>query len=159
MRRAFCNPKWMDRIDYKIVPDTEITQEQILANNLVLFGSPDTNKIMSSMASKLPIQIENGHLLADGKEYSGENIGFVLIYPNPLNRHKYIAIFYGKTAETIDCFDKVWPHVGAVPRTIDFGIFKLTADNDSVQWLVKGIFDSDWKWQHSQDSGNTLVTQ
>jgi hypothetical protein len=157
--RSFCKPKWMDKVDYKIVPDTEVTQQQILANNLVLFGSPNTNKILNGIASKLPIQLKNDRLIADGKEYAGDDIGFVLIYPNPLNSQLYVAIFYGNTREAIDSFDKVWPQMGSVPQKNDFGIFKLTADGNSVQWLAKDIFDSGWKWQHAQDSGNAHVAQ
>ena len=85
-------------------------------------------------------------ITAKDVQYSGENVGYVLIYPNPVNTNKYVAVFSGNTADAIDCFERIWSRLNSVPRDIDFGIFELTAERGSVKWLLKGLFDSNWGW-------------
>jgi len=91
--------------------------------------------------------MKGNHIAAGGADYSGDNVGCVLICPNPLNRQKYVAVFSGNTAEAIDCFDKIWPNLNSVPKNIDVGVFEISGYGNSVNWLFKGIFGSDWNWQ------------
>lgn len=147
---SFSNPRWMDKVHFRITPDTAVAKKDIAENNIVLFGNAATNKLLAQISDRLPIRMSGNRIAAAGAEFSGENIGFVLIYPNPLNPDKYVSVFSGNIAETVDCFRRIWPRLHSVPKNIDFGIFEFAADGYSVNWRLKGVFGSDWHWQHSK---------
>jgi predicted esterase len=144
---AFANPGWMNEVSFRIVPDTAVTKKDLADNNLVLFGTTRTNKLLAQISEKLPVRMTENRILAQAGEYADPNYGYVLIYPNPLNREKYVAVFAGTTAETIDCFHRIWPGLNSTPHNIDFGIFQLTPNPNLVNWRLKGIFNSNWNWQ------------
>jgi len=145
---SFSSPAWISKVNCKIVPDKEVTKEDIAENNLVLFGNPETNKLLAQMLNKLPIKVDGNSMLVRNIKYSANNIGFVLIYPNPLNQEKYVAVFSGNTADAINCFDKIWPRFISVPKDVDFGIFEINPGKYSVRWRLKGIFGTNWDWQY-----------
>ncbi len=144
---SFTNPPWMDRVNFKIVPDISITKKDIEENNLVLFGNAYTNKVLSQLVEKLPVQMNDDSIKIPKMEYFGKNIGYILIYPNPMNPKKYIAVFSGNRPSTIDCFKRIWPHLNSTPQNIDFGIFEFADDNDTVKWRLKTVLGSNWDWQ------------
>ena len=80
------------------ITDTGITDELIAEKSLVLFGTPDTNSVLARFADQLPVTwLENGYALG-GREYTGDDIGLVLCYPNPLNPDRYVLIYSGENA-------------------------------------------------------------
>lgn len=143
---SFADPGWMPKISFRIVPDTGVTQQDIENNNLVLFGNVHTNSILAKISERLPVRMERNTIVGGGKEYSGENIGYLLIYPNPLNSRKYAAVFAGNTAETIDCFNNIWPRLNSGPKSIDVGIFEFNTKAGSVKWHFTKVFDTYWGW-------------
>jgi predicted esterase len=144
---SFSNPSWMSKVRSKIVPDKEVSKKDIAQNNVVLFGNPEMNEVLAGMSDTLPIKVKGNDVLVRDMKYSGDNIGFVLIYPNPMNRAKYIVVFSGFTVDTINCFDKIWPRFNSVLKDIDFGVFEIHPGEDAVRWCLKGIFGTDWNWQ------------
>ncbi|MHC4741742.1 MAG: carboxylesterase family protein [Planctomycetota bacterium] len=144
--RSFSDPRWMNTVHFKIVPDTVLTTQNISDNNLVLFGNAQTNSVLGEISQRLPVKMNGNAVFVGGKEYSGENMGYVLIYPNPLNSSKYAAVFAGGTAETIDCFKKIWPRLDARPQSIDVGVFELNRKTGSVKWHMTGVFGTNWDW-------------
>lgn len=150
---SFLDPQWMNKVGFRIVPDTAITKQDFVENNLVLFGNVRTNKVLAEISEKLPLQMNGNRIVAGGMEYSGKNIGYVLIYPNPMNHEKYVSVFSGNTADTIDCFDKIWPHLNSNPKNIDIGVFEFIAENDIVKWHLEEVFDTNWDWP-SRDPKN-----
>jgi hypothetical protein len=144
---SFSNPSWMSKVKFEIVSDKEVSKKDVAENNVVLFGNPETNEVMAGMLDTLPIKVNGSDVLIRDMKCSGDNVGFVLIYPNPMNRAKYVAIFSGLTADTINCFDRIWPRFKSVPKDVDFGVFEINPCEDSVRWCLKGIFGTDWDWQ------------
>jgi hypothetical protein len=137
----------MEKINFKIVSDTQLTKEDMFMNNLVMFGNAKTNRMIARLAPELPVKMIENTVIAEGTRYSSKHIGYVLICPNPLNHQKYVAVFAGNTARSIDCFDKIWPDLNSAPRSIDVGVFELYGASDLVQWRLKEVFGSDWDWQ------------
>ncbi|UCG50101.1 MAG: hypothetical protein JSU94_09995 [Phycisphaerales bacterium] len=144
---AFKDPQWMAKVSFKIIPDTALKGEEIANNNLVLFGNAGTNKILARISDRLPVRIRANTVVAGDKKYSGRNIGYVLIYPNPLNRDRYAAVFAGNTSDAINCFNRIWPQLTATPNGIDAGVFEISED-DSVRWRMAEIFGTNWDWQY-----------
>jgi predicted esterase len=144
---SFLDPPWMNKVSFRMAEDTAVTDEDIKEKHLVLFGNAETNKLLADIADKLPIRINGNSIAAGDKEYSGKNIGYVLIWPNPANREKYVAVFAGNSAEAIDCFCLIWPTFKSGPRGVDYGVFELIGDDEAVKWHTKGLFGTQWTWQ------------
>lgn len=145
---SFCSPSWMSRMKFRIMPDKEATKNDLSENNIVLFGNAEINTILAGISDKLPIRMEENTVVMRNKQYSDDNIGYMLIYPNPLNQKKYIAVFSGNSVKTIDCFNKIWPRFDSVPRVVDFGVFEVDPVDDAVKWHTKRVFGTNWEFQH-----------
>lgn len=73
--------------------DYEITPNDIQNANLILLGNYNSNKLLKRMKNKLPLKIaKEGISLKGNDTIKGEYLGFYMVYPNPLNKNKYIAI-------------------------------------------------------------------
>jgi len=145
--RSFSHPRWMNEVNFRIMADTALKEDELKDSNLVLFGNSSTNAVLASIQDRIPIRISGDRVRAGRREYRGEHLGYCLIYPNPLNPTRYVAVFAGNSAEAIDCFDKIWPTFKAVPKDIDYGVFELNAAGSPLRWRMKGLFGTSWQWQ------------
>lgn len=81
----------------RVKTDTRITEQDIASSNLILFGDPQSNKVLAKIADKLPIQWSAESITVGDKTYDAKHHAPVLIYPNPLNPERYIVINSGFT--------------------------------------------------------------
>jgi hypothetical protein len=121
----------------KVEDDRELTDAEIAANNLVLWGDPRSNRVLARLASKLPIRWDGGSVRFLGKNYTGDRHVLVLIYPNPLNPKRYVVVNSGFTFA--DAAAK--SNALQVPMLPDFAVFDISAG--SV--VDAGFFDEEWK--------------
>jgi hypothetical protein len=77
--------------------DSAVTDADIAANNLILWGDPQSNKVLARIAAKLPIQWTADSITLGAQRFPSATNAPVLIYPNPLNPAKYIVINSGIT--------------------------------------------------------------
>jgi hypothetical protein len=119
----------------KVVDDVSIRQEDIAANNLVLWGDPQSNHLLARMAHKLPIKWDIAGVHLDGKIFT-KHVP-TLIYPNPLNPSHYVVLNSGFT------FADAAPTSNAlqIPELPDYALFDL----DARQVVEGGFFDENWK--------------
>jgi len=64
--------------------DRDLTEADIASSNLILWGDPESNRIIQRIADRLPVKWSAGTIP-------------VLIYPNPLNPKKYVVLNSGFT--------------------------------------------------------------
>lgn len=81
------------------VKDEDLTLGMIASKNLIIFGEPHSNTVLSRFADELPFGFAPGSITVEGRTYAdGDNpknaglIDYSFIYPNPLNPNKYIAV-------------------------------------------------------------------
>jgi predicted esterase len=79
----------------RVKRDTSVTDEDIQKYNLILFGTPKTNRMIQRIADRLPIGIDEGKFTVGGKTYEGGKLGLAMTYPNPLNRERMVVIYSG----------------------------------------------------------------
>jgi hypothetical protein len=116
--------------------DTAITPDDIANNNLVLFGDPGSNKILAQIADKLPIKWTKDSIVVGDKTYSAADHVPVLIYPNPLNPHRYVVINTGLMADR-----------GATAYG-DFAVLEVAKDNNGKitdKVAQDGVFNEAWQ--------------
>lgn len=119
--------------------DTALSEKDIADCNLILFGTPETNAFLARIADKLPVKFADGQYVL-GKNTLPDKLGLVLIYPNPLNPNRMIAVcsglHYGEKLSVNHKYD-------LVP---DYVIFEESPDADGTNWFrCAGLFDSNWQ--------------
>jgi len=132
------------RGDAPVKDDTAVTDADIAANNLVLWGDPQSNKVLARIADKLPIQWTADAVVLGTRRFASATNAPVMIYPNPLNPKKYVAINSGITfreyAEPNNSLQ-----VAYLP---DYAVVDLTTPPDA-RWPGKiaaaGFFGEKWE--------------
>lgn len=88
---------WRDvyRGDARIKSDKELTDADIAANNLVLWGDPSSNAILKRILAKIPLTWDAKALTFRGQTYDPKTHAPILIFPNPLNPQRYVVLNSG----------------------------------------------------------------
>ena len=126
--------------------DTAVSDADIAANNLVLWGDPQSNAILAKIADKLPVQWSKDKLVANGKTYDATTSAPVLIYPNPLNPTKYVVINSSFTYREYDYLN----NARQVAKLPDWAVIDLTKPKTSQApggISDAGFFGESWEWK------------
>ena len=84
-----------------VILDTEVRDEQIRENNLIIIGGPVVNRVTEMVNAKLPIRFEKEMHWAlksslSGQVYPNDEIGLIVKAKNPFNPEKWILLIAGK---------------------------------------------------------------
>ncbi|MFH1732377.1 MAG: prolyl oligopeptidase family serine peptidase [Planctomycetota bacterium] len=140
--------------------DAQVTAADIGRSNLILYGTPSDNSVLRKIAGKLPVKITGQGFEFQGKKYSGEDHGLVMVYPNPLNPARLVVVRSGL------------PHGGGLSPNHkldllpDFVIFRKGVDYDKTnQAVVAGFFDENWQvaerliWRRDKDAADPWLNK
>ncbi len=124
--------------------DTAVTDADIAKNNLVLWGDPQSNKVLARIADKLPIRWTAQSVTVGDRTYPAATNAPVMVYPNPLNPKKYVVINSGITFR-----EYAQPNNSLqVAYLPDYAVVDLTTPPD-VRWpgkiAVAGFFGEKWE--------------
>ncbi len=124
--------------------DTAVTDADIARNNLVLWGDPQSNKVLARIADKLPIRWTAQSVTVGDRTYPAATNAPVMVYPNPLNPKKYVVINSGITFR-----EYAQPNNSLqVAYLPDYAVVDLTTPPD-VRWpgriAVAGFFGEKWE--------------
>ncbi|MGD1044570.1 MAG: hypothetical protein ABR936_04465 [Bacteroidota bacterium] len=72
--------------------DYEITNDDIRNSNLLLLGNYNSNNILTRLKNVLPLNIYGDSIKIGNKVAQGKTLGCYMVYPNPLNKNKYVAV-------------------------------------------------------------------
>jgi enterochelin esterase-like enzyme len=128
----------------EIKRDVEVTPTDIEDKNLVLYGGPACNTIVAAVSEELPIRFRGNLVQVGTREFAGDDIGVKMIYPNPLNDHRYVLVNAGATPEVVGWIHRLGdPLYDPLP---DYVVFKKSdLEQDRHHVLEAGFFD--WQWQ------------
>ena len=134
----------------RVKQDSQITEQDIAAHNLVLWGDPASNRILGKIADKLPIRWTNDEIVVDdGRNYAADKHALIAIYPNPLNPHRYIVINSSFTFRDYAYLN----NARQVPMLPDWAVVDLTTPPNAV-WpgkiVAADFFDERWNIKPSQ---------
>src|SRR6185312_6092728 len=134
------------RGDAPVKNDTDVTDADIAASNLVLWGDPQSNRILARIADKLPIRWTSDSVTLGDRKFAAATNAPILIYPNPLNPKKYVVINSGMTMREYSESNNAL-QVAYLP---DYAVVDLTTPPDP-RWPGKivavGFFDEQWQLQ------------
>jgi pimeloyl-ACP methyl ester carboxylesterase len=124
--------------------DSDVSAEDILTANLVLWGDPGSNRFLARIAAKLPLVWDVVKVGVGKRTFSAAGHMPVMIYPNPLNPRKYLVINSGFTFREYDYLN----NARQVPKLPDFAIVNLATPPDG-RWPGRiahaGFFNEQWK--------------
>ena len=134
------------RGDAVVKDDTAVTDADIAANNLVLWGDPQSNALLARVLEKLPIKWTQQTLTANGKNYAADSHAPVLIFPNPLNPAKYVVINTSFTYREYDYLN----NARQVAKLPDWAVIDLNQPRTSQGpggIADAGFFGEHWEWK------------
>ena len=122
------------RGEARVKDDTAVTDADIASSNLVLWGDPQSNRILAKIADKLPMKWST----------LPANSALVMIYPNPLNPRKYVVLNSGHTFREVDNLN----NARQVAKLPDYAIVDTTTLPDGYapgKILDAGFFGEKWE--------------
>ncbi len=131
----------------RVLPDSEVTAEIIKSYNLILLGGPGTNSFTQRINKSLPIVIKQGSISVGKAQLVGEGLSVQFVYPNPLNRSKFVLIYGGSDSlgERLSGYFGILYSGAGLP---DFIVYDASVKT-KVWGGVKacGFFDNAWQVQ------------
>jgi hypothetical protein len=128
----------------RVKDDVAITDADIAASNLVLWGDPRSNRLLARIAEKLPLRWGANEVWLRGHRFGANRHVPILIHPNPLNLRRYVVLNTGFTfSEFGDASNAL-----QTPKLPDYAIIDINVPRSSR--LAKGVvdagfFDEQWK--------------
>jgi hypothetical protein len=144
--------KRMWRGDAQVRRDTAVTDADIAAANLVLWGDAASNKLLARIADRLPVKWSGDQLMLGTRKWSSGSHVPILIYPNPLNPNRYIVLNSGPTQREADYLT----NARQVPRLPDYAVVDITTppdERDPGKIVAAGFFDEQWQLQPDDGKG------
>ena len=136
---------WLTQMrgDAPVKDDSEVTDADIARNNLVLWGDPQSNKVLARIADRLPVKWSGNSVVLGDRTYPAGTHGVVMVYPNPLNPRKYVVLNSGITFR-----EYAQPNNSLqVAYLPDYAVVDLTTPADA-RWpgkvVAAGFFGEKW---------------
>ncbi len=132
------------RGEARVRSDADLTDSEMAANNLVIWGDPQSNKLLGRIASQLPVLWDAQGVHTPRADYPADKYVPVLIYPNPLNPKHYVVINSGFTFREFDYTN----NARQTPKLPDWAIVDVSVPVSARApggIAEAGFFDEQWK--------------
>lgn len=126
------------RGDARVKDDTQVSDADIAAHNLVLFGDPQSNRLLARIADKLPIRWSRSAIELRAKAFASATHVLVLIFPNPLNPKRYVVLNTGFTFAAAGAGS----NAQQTPKLPDYAVLDVE-HGDAV--VLADFFDEQWR--------------
>ena len=90
-----------NNVELSIIPDTELSETDRKANNLILLGRQSSNAVLELYGDRLPISFNSDFLTLRDKIFDGERVACFAVFPHPENDLRCVAVHGGVTADAI----------------------------------------------------------
>jgi dienelactone hydrolase len=115
-----------------------VTKADVAEANLILFGTPATNKWIKDTVKKLPVTWDDKKITVAGKTFDAATHTLALIQPNPLNPSRYVVYNSGHTFGKSE-FEGT--NALLYPRLGDWAVFETATGKVAAA----GLFSSAWQ--------------
>ncbi|MDP6447341.1 MAG: tannase/feruloyl esterase family alpha/beta hydrolase [Pirellulaceae bacterium] len=144
---------------FPVVADVDLTSKQASKSNLMLVGTPQENIISQGIVSELPIEIEDGALLAGGRsKLPLQNQVLSLLHTNPKHPQRLVYLLAPFTDETTFArFTAAPQQFLAGPDGFDrVSQPDLLIQNTEHKIARQMQFDKQWNWLEFPDSDKPI---
>lgn len=145
------------RGDLPVKDDVNVTEDDIQTRNLILFGDPGSNSLISRVLPSLPLRWTSDSLTLGNAKYSAADHLPALITASPFKnaRDRYIVLNSGHTFRGSEL---VKLNYLLFPRWGDWAVLKVDGVSAPLTETVvqAGYFDEQWTWKspHGRASGS-----
>jgi pimeloyl-ACP methyl ester carboxylesterase len=127
----------------RVVPDTEVSPEDIARCNLVLYGGSAENLVTRRIGDRLPVRVKAGQMMLGDKNL-GDSLAAMFIYPNPLNRDRLVLVRMGTDSENTR-LSLFWGAMSSGAGIPDFMVFDRRVRRYGWAGVkAAGFFGPDW---------------
>jgi hypothetical protein len=120
--------------------DVDITDADIKKYHLMLVGTANNNRIIQRLSKNLPISVNGNEIRMGNETYHSKNAIVSFIYPNPLNRQKYVLLITGNSNQSWNSIPFEYWYTGFH----DYYMHETAPDGKCVR-LKEGYFGEDWE--------------
>lgn len=123
-----------DRFTEDLIPvikDSELGDEQLKSNDLIIMGNVEDNSIMKLLCDQLKLKVRKNMFEWNDNIYSRSDEGLFLTLPNPYNNEKIVYLFITNSALELHQMTKI------VNRILQWAIFR----GDKI--IDQGYYDSE----------------
>jgi len=138
----------------RVKKDTDVTDEEIRSNHLILWGCPQSNQLLARMTKQdsLPIHWSAKKLAVGTRTFDPAGCAPIYIYPNPLNPERYIVLNSGLTYREADYLN----NARQTPKIPDWAIVDLSEKPSAYapgKIITADFFDEHWQLKKPVQSG------
>ncbi len=123
-------------VELPVILDTELSERDITASNLLLYGTFASNAILSRFERHLPLAFGEQTIQISDKSWQAKDIAIFAVFPHPENSKLYIAIHGGTTPDAI-----CWGSHLDMQLLPDYLVY---AGGRLLDW---GFWGNDWRTQ------------
>lgn len=143
---AHARERWraLFRGDPRSTTDRLLSDAEIAAHHLVLWGDPGSNLILARIANQLPIQWTDQGVRVGDRTFPPNHVP-ILIFPNPLNPAKYVVL---NTGFTFSRAIASGTNSQQTPKLPDWAIVDASTPADDRfpgRIADAGFFDESWR--------------
>lgn len=123
--------------------DTEVTEADMMAHNIVVWGTPASNSVLGKMADRLPVKWVGEQVTVGKASYAAGTHYPAFIYPNPLNPKRYVVVNSGFTFREFDYLN----NARQISKLPDWAVIDTTTPADGKypgKVVSAGFFDEGW---------------
>jgi hypothetical protein len=148
VQREFARAVETWRVNFRgiaaVVDDTAVTPQLVRDAHLVLWGDPQSNRILGELLPDLPLNWTKDDLTVAGTRYDAASHAAIFIHPNPRNPNRYVVLNSSYT------FRQGSSNTNALqtPKLPDWAVIDLrTPPSITAPGLVKaaGFCDEAWR--------------
>ena len=136
--------------------DVDMPKKMISDHNLILVGSVESNCWLARITEKLPVQIRHGRIYTtNGKFFDGDDLAYIVIYPNPINPDKYVVVYSATSDRAMANIFRAYSQMRiSVPA--DVGIYEVTKQG-SIKWHILERLSTVWNWHGAYEKVLAVV--
>lgn len=139
---------WLEwqKANPRVFKDTEMTDAQIRAYSLILFGGPGENAVAKKLAKYLGLETGKGRVVIDGHRFDVQNASIALVRPHPYNPDRYVVVQTGNSPTGMY-------YAGHMPEHFDFAVSEPHVTGPEMRFedacVVAGRFDASWRYREA----------
>lgn len=133
----------------RTVTDAQLTDQDIADSNLILWGDPESNRVLARILSQLPLKWTRESITLGGKTCDAKNHLPALIFPNPLNPRRYVVLNSGFTFREYDYLN----NARQIAKLPDWAVLDISTPPGSRypgKVLNAGFFNERWESSESR---------
>ena len=135
------------RGEVRIKDDTAVTEADLAAYHVVLWGDPQSNALLRKIADRLTIRWDAKGVHLPGQDFPSDGFVPVLVQPNPLSPRRYVVVNSGFTFREYDYLN----NARQTPKLPDWAVVDLSVPPGTRfagRIATAGFFGEKWEWQN-----------